>query len=125
VYLAPDDRHLALVDRDTLVTAMTEAVGGFRPSATVLFESVAKVYRAAAIGVILTGMGDDGLVGLRALHATGAQIIAQDEASSVVFGMPGAALASGIVQSVVPIHMLASQLKRMIAGAAPATTRRS
>jgi two-component system, chemotaxis family, protein-glutamate methylesterase/glutaminase len=61
-------------------------------------------------------MGEDGLAGLRALRAVGGQILAQDEASSVVFGMPGAAVAAGIADAIVPLHMVAGQLRRMIAG---------
>ena len=118
VYFAPDDRHLLLADRSTLEVSTRPAVGGFRPSGTVLFESLAQVYGSAGIGVILTGMGEDGLPGLRALHAAGGQIIAQDEASSVVFGMPGAAVAAGIADAIVPLHMIAGQLRRMIAGTA-------
>jgi two-component system chemotaxis response regulator CheB len=125
VYLAPDDHHLALADRGSLATIKSPPVGGFRPSATVLFESVAQVYGSAAIGVILTGMGEDGLPGLRALHAVGGSIIAQDEASSVVFGMPGAAVEAGIVAATVPLHMVAGQLRRMIVGSPGIHARRT
>jgi two-component system, chemotaxis family, protein-glutamate methylesterase/glutaminase len=117
VYFAPDDRHLVLADRGTLEISAKPAVGGFRPSGTVLFESVAQVYGGAGIGVILTGMGEDGLRGLQALRAVGGQIVAQDEASSVVFGMPGAAVDAGIADAIVPLHMVAAQLRRMIGGA--------
>lgn len=118
VYFAPDDRHLQLLDRSTLEVSARPAVGGFRPSGTVLFESMAEVYGAAGIGVIMTGMGEDGLRGLRALHSIGGQIVAQDEASSVVFGMPGAAVAAGVADAIVPLHMVAAQLRRMVTGAA-------
>jgi two-component system, chemotaxis family, protein-glutamate methylesterase/glutaminase len=116
VYFAPDDHHLLLADRSSVEVSARPAVGGFRPSGTVLFESLAQVYGAGGIGVILTGMGEDGLAGLRALRAVGGQILAQDEASSVVFGMPGAAVAAGIADAIVPLHMVAGQLRRMIAG---------
>jgi two-component system chemotaxis response regulator CheB len=125
VYFAPDDHHLLVADRTTLEVSPRPAVGGFRPSGTVLFESVAAVYGSAGIGVILTGMGEDGLTGLRALHAVGGQIVAQDEASSVVFGMPGVAVAAGIADAIVPLHMVAGQLRRMIAGTAGAQARRA
>jgi two-component system chemotaxis response regulator CheB len=125
VYFAPDDHHLALADRSSLATIESPPVGGFRPSATVLFESVAKVYGSAAVGVILTGMGEDGLPGLRALHAVGGSIIAQDEASSVVFGMPGAAVEAGITAAVVPLHLVAGQLRRMIVGSPAIHARRT
>jgi two-component system chemotaxis response regulator CheB len=114
VYFAPDDSHLTLADRQTIALSKAPALAGFRPSGTPLFESLARVYGEASIGVILTGMGDDGLIGLRALHAAGGKIIAQDEASSVVFGMPAAAVEAGIADAVVPLNMVAAQLRRMI-----------
>jgi two-component system chemotaxis response regulator CheB len=99
VYLAPDGEHLGLTAGGSLLLSDAPAVAGFRPSATFLFESLAKALGAAAIGVILTGMGSDGVDGLRALHAAGGMVIAQDADSSLVHGMPGAAEAAGIVQA--------------------------
>jgi len=100
IYLAPTGRHL-VVHGQTLFLTDQEPVRGHRPSVTVLFQSVAVSYGPRAIGIILTGMGDDGAVGLAEMKQRGGVTIAQDEASSVVFGMPAAAIALGVVDYVV------------------------
>jgi two-component system chemotaxis response regulator CheB len=110
-YLAPDDRQLGLLDRRTLQVSAAAPRGGFRPSGSFLFESVASVYGTAAVGVILTGMGDDGCAGLVALRRAGGRIIAQDEATSVVFGMPAAAIAAGLPHATLPLELIASRLR--------------
>ncbi len=94
-YLAPGNRHLLVTRRGVLALSSAPAVGGFRPSGTLLFESGSEYYGADTVGVLLTGMGEDGAVGLAALHKAGATTIAQDEASSIVYGMPAAAVALG------------------------------
>jgi two-component system chemotaxis response regulator CheB len=115
VYLAPDEHHLGLADRQTLELSHTPAVGGFRPSGTYLFESVARTHGSGAIAVVLTGMGEDGLVGLRAVRAAGGRIVAQDEATSIVFGMPGAAVEAGLPDAILPLDMIAPRLSRLFA----------
>jgi two-component system chemotaxis response regulator CheB len=110
VYLAPDDRHLAVTRAGCVELLRTAAVGGFRPSATVLFASLSETYGAGALGVILTGMGQDGMEGLRELHRAGATVIAQDEATSVVFGMPAAAVEAGLAHSVLPLPQIGSRV---------------
>ena len=114
-YLAPDDHHLGISERSTVVLSGAPPVGSFRPSGSFLFESVANVAGAAAIGVILTGMGSDGVEGLRALRSAGGLIIAQDEASCEIFGMPGAAVAAGVTDQVLPLETIAAQLQRIAA----------
>jgi len=110
VYLAPDGRHLG-IDPDGRLHLSNEApIDGFRPSATHLFRSVARAYRSAAVGVILTGMGEDGVDGLRVLRDVGGHVIAQDEATSVVFGMPGAAVAAGLADRVLPLTSIGAAL---------------
>ena len=115
-YLAPDGHHIGLADRRSLLVSTAAPVGGFRPSGTFLFESVAAVCGASAIGVILTGMGNDGCAGLGELRRAGGRIIAQDEASSVVFGMPAAAIAAGLAHTTLPIERIAA---RLVAWCAP------
>lgn len=116
IYVAPDRRHLRASCGDRVALSTQPPVGGFRPSATVLFSSLAEVYGAAAAGVVLTGMGSDGLEGTRALRAAGAPVLAQDADSSVVFGMPRAVIEAGLATSVGTIE----QLARTLAQALPA-----
>jgi two-component system chemotaxis response regulator CheB len=78
-----------------------------------MFESVANAFGASAVGVILTGMGEDGSDGLEALSRAGAHIIAQDEASSVVFGMPRVAIERGLVDEVLPPEGIALRLIKL------------
>jgi len=113
VHIAPGDRHL-LVARDgaryRCCLSREPAVNGQRPSVDVLFGSMAQQLGQNGIGVILTGMGRDGARGLRRMRDCGALTIAQDESSSVVWGMPGAAVALGGVQRVLPIEQIAADL---------------
>ncbi len=116
VYLAPDDRHLGVTaDGERVYLADDPPIKGFRPSGTYLFESVARAFGAHVVGVIMTGMGDDGVAGLQALHAAGAPIIAQDEESSVVFGMPSSAISAGLADVVLPLTAIVAQLSKQIA----------
>lgn len=110
-YIAPDDQHLGLLDRRTILVSNSPSCGGFRPSATTLFESVARTYSSSAVAVILTGMGDDGCTGLGAVRRAGGRIIAQDEATSVVFGMPGAAVAAGLPTITLPLDLIGPRLQ--------------
>jgi two-component system chemotaxis response regulator CheB len=94
-------------------------VSRHRPSVDVLFHSVASAVGASAVGVILTGMGEDGRAGMTALRAAGARTLAQDEATSVVFGMPKAAIDAGVIDEVVPLpRMTAAILSRPLRRAA-------
>lgn len=114
VYLAPDDRHLGVSPRGAVTLSAAPPVGGFRPSGTPLFESVAQSYGAATVAVIMTGMGEDGVAGLRAVRQAGGHIIAQDEKTSVVFGMPGAAVAAGLADIVLPLEAIAARLVTLV-----------
>lgn len=100
VYLAPDDQHLTVFVRDYAANRAIQDEDRYCPSADLLFETVAAVYGRQALGVILTGMGDDGARGLRTLRQAGGRTLAQDEASSVVYGMPRAAFELGAVEHV-------------------------
>jgi two-component system chemotaxis response regulator CheB len=113
-YLAPDGRHLGVARPNAIALSDGPPVGGFRPSGTALFESVAAVYGASVVALILTGMGDDGLAGLRAVRQAGGRVVAQNEASSTVFGMPGAAVAAGLAHAVLPIDAIAAHLMGLL-----------
>jgi two-component system chemotaxis response regulator CheB len=114
VYLAPDDRHLGVAAGGTALLSAAPAVCGFRPSGTYLFESAARARGSSVVALILTGMGEDGVEGLRAVRQAGGQVIAQDEASSVVWGMPGAAVAAGLADSVLPLDAIPIRLLEMV-----------
>jgi two-component system, chemotaxis family, protein-glutamate methylesterase/glutaminase len=101
IWVAPGGQHLEVRGR-AMALCSGPPVSLHCPSATRLFRSVAKEYGSAAIGVLLTGMGDDGAAGLSDLRRVGATTIAQDEASSVVFSMPAAGIRLGVVDHVVP-----------------------
>lgn len=109
VLVAPTGRHLVVAD-GTAHLSDAAPVDTFRPSVTPLFASAAAAYGTRACGVLLTGMGRDGAEGMRALKASGAHTIAQDEATSVVFGMPRAAIELGAVDRVLPIDEIARAL---------------
>lgn len=109
VYLAPGgETHLEVVRQGGLRCRLRRgaAVSGHRPSVDALFSSVAGAAGRAAIGVILTGMGRDGAIGLAAMRAAGARTLGQDEASSVVYGMPRSAFEAGAVERQAPLEAI-------------------
>lgn len=114
VYVAPDAYHLQMNAFGLLALKSPAPQDDYCPSADVLFASVAAVYGPTAVGIILTGMGDDGAQGLLALRQAGAHTIAQDKTSSVVFGMPAAAMQRGAVQDTLPIDQIAAALMNRI-----------
>jgi two-component system chemotaxis response regulator CheB len=114
IYVAPEQRHLEVTRRRTVALSDEPSVGGFRPSATVLFKSVAAAYGPAATAVVLTGMGRDGFDGVVAVKKAGGRVLAQDEATSVVFGMPGAIVAQGLADLVGPVEVLAERLRAVV-----------
>lgn len=114
VFVAPEDRHLEVTGDGRAKLRSSARIEGFRPSATALFASVAAHYGSRAVAVVLTGMGRDGLDGAIAVHEAGGQVMAQDEASSVVFGMPGVVVARGIADVVGPVEVLAERLTAIV-----------
>ena len=115
-YIAPGDRHLLLVrDGARYVCRLDDGlpVNRHKPSVDVLFRSVAQSAGRNAIGALLTGMGKDGARGLREMLDSGSRTIAQDEATSVVWGMPGEAVALGAAQHVVPLDAVAARIRQL------------
>jgi len=111
--IAPGGRHMSLKRSGAqyYVEVMNgPVVNRHRPSVDVLFRSVAKHAGRNALGIIMTGMGDDGARGLKEMHDAGARTIAQDEESCVVYGMPKEAVKLGAVDKILPLHQLASAL---------------
>ncbi|NLW06723.1 MAG: chemotaxis response regulator protein-glutamate methylesterase, partial [Clostridia bacterium] len=105
--LAPAGRQMLLQRRagrvQVQLTDQAEISTPFKPAADVLFLSVAEIYGPRSLGVILTGMGNDGVRGLKAIKERGGQVLAQDKETSVIFGMPRAAIKAGVVDRVVPL----------------------
>lgn len=117
IYLAPGDRHMEIV-RDGSYYAVklldTEPVNRHKPAVDVMFRSVAQCAGANAIAVLLTGMGADGAAGMKMMHDTGAKTIIQDESSSVVWGMPGAAFKLGCADYVMPLEEVAAKILALL-----------
>jgi two-component system chemotaxis response regulator CheB len=116
VYFAPADVHLGFDQRGHFALSHAPAVDGHRPSVTVAMNGAATRIGSGTVGVLLTGMGRDGAAGMAAIARTGGVTIAQDEASCVVYGMPGAAVALGAVQHVLPLGQIAKALVALAAG---------
>lgn len=115
-YLAPDDVHLAVRAPGEIALERGPAIGGLRPSAEILFGSLARAFGAGAAALVLTGMGRDGNEGAAAIHAAGGLVIAQDRATSDVFGMPAAVIDRGAANHVLPLPEIARELVRIIGG---------
>jgi two-component system chemotaxis response regulator CheB len=115
VYIAPPNRHLLVNSNGTLSLSQSELVHFVRPSADLLFESVAASYKDRAIAVVLTGTGSDGAMGVRAIKKMSGTVIAQDERTSEFFGMPGAAIQSGNVDFILPLDEIAAALVTLVA----------
>jgi two-component system chemotaxis response regulator CheB len=113
-YLAPDDCHLGATRDGCALLDHSPPVGGFRPSGTFLFESLVRAFGPAMLAVVLTGMGDDGTAGLKTVKLAGGGILAQDEKSSVIFGMPRAAIQTGLVDHVLPLESIAGKLIELV-----------
>jgi two-component system chemotaxis response regulator CheB len=114
VFVAPDNRQLGLSLEGNVELSNQAPVDGFRPSATYLFRSVARLASSSAIAVMLTGMGRDGVEGLRDIRSGGGLVLVQDEQSSVVFGMPAAAISAGCADHVLPLAAMAPRLMETI-----------
>jgi len=114
VYIAPPDRHLLVNANGTLSLSYSELVHFVRPSADLLFESVAASYRKRAIAVVLTGTGSDGSMGIGAIKKMGGTVVAQDQASAEFSGMPGAAIRSGNADFVLPLDEIAPALVTLV-----------
>jgi two-component system chemotaxis response regulator CheB len=113
ILLAPDDYHMRMNAQGIVELYKGKPYKGLRPSANCLFHSLARAYGSQAIGVVLTGMGDDGAEGLLALRQAGGLTLAQNEQSCVVYGMPREAVARDAIDQVLPLDQIAPTLKRV------------
>jgi two-component system chemotaxis response regulator CheB len=119
VYLAPGGKHMSVARREgTAVIAIDDGplVNFCKPAVDPLFSSAATVWGAKVMALVLTGMGSDGLAGAKEIVAAGGAVMAQDEASSVVWGMPGQVAMAGLCSAVLPINEIAPRLSRLFAG---------
>jgi two-component system chemotaxis response regulator CheB len=114
VYLAPDDTHLGVSSDNRAVLSKSAAVGGFRPSVDYLFDACARSHRESLLAVILTGMGQDGVEGLRTVKKNGGTVLAQDEATSVVFGMAQQAVNAGVVDETIPLYRIGGRVTDLV-----------
>ncbi|AMV24954.1 Chemotaxis response regulator protein-glutamate methylesterase [Gemmata sp. SH-PL17] len=116
IYIAPGGQHMLLRtvrEGVHIVLNRQPPENGFRPSANVLFRSAPLAYGGDVVAVVLTGMGSDGSEGIEPIKRAGGLILAQDEGSSVVWGMPGSAVATGHVDEVLPLHQIATRINSL------------
>lgn len=113
IYIAPGDFHMRL-ENGSIKLSKEEKLHGVRPAVDYLFESAAKTYREKLVGIILTGMGRDGTDGMKKIKEKGGTTIAQDEATSVVFGMPGSAIENGLVDEVLSLENISKTLNNIL-----------
>lgn len=116
VYIAPPGSHVIVNADRTLSLSLAEPVHFVRPSADLLFASAARTMRHGVIAVVLTGSGEDGADGVRAVRRFGGTVLAQNEASSDFFGMPGAAIGTGVVDRVLPLDEISATLVELEIG---------
>jgi two-component system chemotaxis response regulator CheB len=122
IYLAPGGKHMSVARRNgNAVIAIDNGpmINFCRPAVDPLFSSAAEVWGAKALALVLTGMGSDGLFGAQALVASGGCVLAQDEATSVVWGMPGQVAQNGLCSAVLPLEQIAPRLMRVFTGERP------
>lgn len=119
IYLAPGGKHMRVVRSGADVAIALDdgpAVNFCKPAVDPLFTSAIDIWHGAILSVILTGMGSDGMRGGKDIVAAGGSVIAQDEASSVVWGMPGAAANAGICAAILPLNQIGARVNRLFAG---------
>jgi two-component system, chemotaxis family, protein-glutamate methylesterase/glutaminase len=114
VHIAPPNRHLLVNPDGTLSLSQSELVHFVRPSADLLFESVAAVFKERSIAVVLSGTGTDGSMGVKAIKKMGGTVIVQDQKSSEFFGMPGAAAQTGSADFTLPLEDIPHALVTLV-----------
>ena len=122
IYLAPGGRHMTVARRDGVaITQVTDdpPVNFCKPAVDPMFASAASVWGHRVLGLVLTGMGADGLQGSKAIVAGGGAVIAQDEASSVIWGMPGQVAQAGLASAILPLDQIAVTITKLFAGEKP------
>ncbi|MEH2374806.1 chemotaxis protein CheB [Nostoc sp.] len=115
-YIAPPNHHLLVNSDGTLSLSQSELVHFLRPSADLLFESVAAAYKDRAIAIVLTGTGSDGAMGVEAIKKMGGTIIVQDVETAEFSGMPSAAIQTGNIDFILPLDQISSALVTLVMG---------
>jgi two-component system chemotaxis response regulator CheB len=116
-FIAPGNYHMTVEQKDRGVRIQTNQdppENSCRPAVDVLFRSVAQTFGAGVLGVVMTGMGQDGLRGSERIKEAGGQVLIQDEATSVVWGMPGYVAQAGLADKVLPLHLLGPEIVRKV-----------
>jgi two-component system chemotaxis response regulator CheB len=114
IYMCPGSHHLRITSSGKISLDGGPRIDGYRPCADVAFESIAAYVRALAIGVVLTGMGSDAAKGVKAIKAAGGHVLAQDEATSTIFGMPAEAIKTGVVNEVLGLDHIAAAIEKRV-----------
>jgi len=114
IYVCPGSHHLRLSMAGKILLDSGPRIDGYRPCADVAFETIAAYARPLTIGVVMTGMGNDAAKGAKAVKAAGGYVIAQDEATSMIFGMPSEAIQAGAVDEVLPLDNIAPALEKRV-----------
>jgi two-component system, chemotaxis family, protein-glutamate methylesterase/glutaminase len=119
IYVAPGGRHMRITRRDGTATITIDdgpQVNFCKPAVDPLFETAAEIWGGKNLAVVLTGMGSDGTRGAASVVAAGGAVLAQDEESSVVWGMPGSVAHAGLCSAVLPLDQIAPKIVRLFAG---------
>lgn len=122
IYLAPGGKHMKVTRRDGAAVILIEdgpMVNFCKPAVDPMFSSAAEVWGNKVLALVLTGMGSDGLAGAKSIVAAGGHVLAQDEATSVVWGMPGQVTNAGLCSAVMPLPEMAAKLTRLFTGERP------
>lgn len=114
VFISPSERHMKIGPDETVAFTDRKPKDIYHPSCDALLASVANVFRADSLGIILTGMGSDGAEGMKAIKKAGGLTIAQDEKSSAVFGMPRVAIESGCIDRVLPLEKMQAEIMSIV-----------
>jgi two-component system chemotaxis response regulator CheB len=114
IYLCPGSHHMRLSSLGKIALDAGARIEGYRPCADVAFETIAAYARSLTVGVVLTGMGSDAAKGAKAVKHSGGYVIAQDETSSVIFGMPAEAIKIGAVDEVLPLDEISAAIEKRV-----------
>jgi len=113
-YFPPDDFHLAIDQAHRIILSKEQPIGGYRPSVDFMMRQVARVFKGKCMGILLTGMGRDGMEGLKAIKEQGGKTIVQNKETSVVFGMPKSAIDAGVADIVCSLEKIPSEVINLL-----------